>query len=109
MRALSEPPLLSFTRGCHAWLAFHPAGHVEGSTRLATQRHLQEIVFTARLDGLAQFGRDLKEAIGRAEAANALVRPLVVVIFSPELNALASRFEAVELGPGEELLPQSFP
>jgi hypothetical protein len=90
-------------------LALHAADHVEGSAGLAAQRHLQQVFFDARLDGLAQLGLDLEEAIGRAEAADALMRTLVVVIFDPGADALPRRVEAFELGAGEELLPEAGP
>lgn len=90
-------------------LALHAADHVEGSAGLAAQRHLQQVFFDACLDGLAQLGLDLKEAIGRAEAADALMRTLVVVVFDPGADALAGGVEAFELGAGEELLPEAGP
>jgi len=52
---------------------------------------------------------DFEETIRWAQTFNALVRPLVVVIFDPEFDSLASRIEAVELSPTEELLPEAFP
>ena len=73
----------------HDRLAFHPADHVEGCARLAAQRHLQNVVLDASLDGFAQLTLDLKEAIGWTETIDPLVRPLVVVMFDPELDALA--------------------
>ena len=90
-------------------LALHAADHVEGSAGLAAQGHLQQVFFDARFDGLAQLGLDLKEAIGWAEAADALMRTLVVVILDPGTNALPRRVEAFELGAGEELLPEAGP
>ena len=90
-------------------LAFHAADHVEGSPRLATQGHLQNIFLDAGGDGLTQLGLDLKEAVRRTKSFDALMRPLVVVIFSPEFNALAGLLETVELGPGQKLLPEGLP
>jgi len=37
------------------------------------------------------------------------MRTLVVVVFDPKADALAGRFETLELGPGQELLPDGFP
>jgi hypothetical protein len=70
-------------------LPFHAADHVEGSFGFAAQGHLQEIFLDACFDGLAELGGDFKEAVRRAETFNALVRPLVIVIFDPQANALA--------------------
>jgi hypothetical protein len=52
---------------------------------------------------------DLEEAIGGTEPLDPLMRPLVVIIFDPHLDALAGVVEAVELGAVEELLPDAFP
>ena len=52
---------------------------------------------------------DFEEAVRRAQAFDALMRSLVVVILNPEFDPLASALEAVELGAAEELLPDAFP
>ena len=93
----------------HDGLAFHATHHVEGGARLAAQRHLQQVFFDARLDGLAQFVLDLEEAIGRAQALDALMRPLVIIVFDPEFDPLPCCLEALELRAGEELLPDRLP
>ena len=90
-------------------LSFHAADHVKGSAWLATQRHLQQVFLDASLDGLAQLGLDLKEAIGGTQAADTLVRALVVVVFDPDFDALAGGVETFELRAGKELLPDAFP
>jgi hypothetical protein len=90
-------------------LPFHAADHVEGGARLAAQGHLQQVLFDPGLDGLAQLALDLEEAIGRAEPADALMRALVVVVFYPQFDPLAGGVEAVELGAGEEVLPEAGP
>jgi len=41
---------------------------------------------------------DFEEAVCRAQALDALVRSLVIVILNPEFDPLASALEAVELG-----------
>ena len=64
-------------------LAFHAPDHVEGGLGLAPQGHLQGIFLNARLDGLAQLAGHFKEPVGWTEPFDALVRPLVVVIFDP--------------------------
>ena len=90
-------------------LAFHAADHVEGRLGLAAQGQLQEVVLDAGLDGLAQLARDFKVAVGRAKAFDALVRPLVIIVFDPQPDAFPRRLEALELRSGEELLPDAFP
>lgn len=70
-------------------LPFHPADHIEGSLGLAAQRHLQQVFFDACFHGLAQFGGDFEVAIRRAEAFDALVRPLVIIILDPEPDPFA--------------------
>jgi hypothetical protein len=52
---------------------------------------------------------DLKEAIRRTQAFDTLIGPLVVVVFDPEFDPFPGRFEAVELGSDEELLPDGGP
>ena len=93
----------------HDGLAVHAPHHVEGSLGFTAQGQFQQIFLDPGLDGLAQGRLDLEEAVRRAEALNALVRPLVVVIFDPEFDPFPSRLEAVELGAAEELLPDAFP
>lgn len=76
---------------------------------MAAQSHLQQVVFYARLDGLAQLAGDFKEAVRRAKPFDALMGPLVVVIFDPEFDPFPRRLEALELGAGKELLPDGLP
>jgi hypothetical protein len=90
-------------------LTFHAADHVEGGFGLAAQRHLQQVFLDAGLDGPAQLGLDLEEAIGGTQAADALMRALVVIILDPDFDALARGFKTFELRAGEELLPDAFP
>jgi hypothetical protein len=90
-------------------LAFHPADHIEGGAGFAAQSHFQKVILDAGFNRFAQFVLDFEEAVGRTETADALVRPLVVVISDPELDPLAGRIEALELGAGEKLLPDGFP
>jgi hypothetical protein len=71
-------------------LAFHAADHIEGSFGLTAQRHLQQVFFNACFHGFAQLGGDFKIAVGRAKTFDALVRPLVIVVFDPEPDALPS-------------------
>ena len=90
-------------------LAVHPPDHVEGGFGFAVQRQLQEIGLDAGFDGFAQLGLDGKETIGRAEAFDSLVRPLVIIIFDPELDALAGVIEAAKLGADQVVLPDGGP
>jgi len=90
-------------------LAVHPPDHVEGRLRFAAQGEFEEVFLNARFDGFAQFILDLEEAVGRAKAVNALMRPLVVVVFDPEFDPLAGGVETVELGAHQEVLPDGGP
>jgi hypothetical protein len=90
-------------------LAVHPPDHVEGGLGFAAQRQLQEIGLDAGLDGFAQFGLDGKETIRRTEAVEALVRPLVVVVFDPKLDAVPGVIEAAKLGADQVVLPDGGP
>ena len=90
-------------------LIFHPADHVEGSTRLTPQGQFQEVILNTGLEGFLQFGVDLEEPIGGAEASDPLMGPAMVVIFEPEFDAFPGRFEALKLSSGEELAPERSP
>ncbi|HWT82769.1 MAG TPA: hypothetical protein VN648_28640, partial [Candidatus Methylomirabilis sp.] len=90
-------------------LPFHAADHVEGSLGLAAQGHLEQVVLHASLHGFAQLAGDFKVAVRRAEAFDALVGPLVVVVFDPEPDPFPGRLEALELGAGQELLTDALP
>ena len=93
----------------HDRLAVHAPDHVEGGLRFAAQGQFQEVFLNARLDGFAQFILDLEEAVRRAEAVNALMRALVVIVFDPEFDSLPSGVKAVELGADQEVLPDRGP
>ena len=93
----------------HDALALHAAHHVEGRVGPAPQGHLQHVVPDALLEGPAQFVLDLKKAVRRAEPADPLVGPLVVVILDPEPDAGPGRLEVIELGPAQELAPDRAP
>jgi hypothetical protein len=93
----------------HDGLAVHAADHVEGGLGFAAQGQFQEIFLDARLDGFAKGRLDLEEAVGRAKTFDALVGSLVVVVFDPEFDSFTRRFEALELGARQEVLPDAFP
>ena len=93
----------------HDRLAVHPPDHVEGRLRFAAQGQLQQVFLNALLDGAAELRLDLEEAVCWAEAVNALMRPLVVIVFDPEFDPFAGGVETVELGPDQEVLPDRGP
>lgn len=90
-------------------LAVHPAHHIKGRLRFATQGQLQKVLLDASLDGFAQLRLDLEEAVGRTQPINALIGPLVIVIFNPQFDPLPGGVKAVELGAHQELLPDGGP
>ena len=81
-------------------LPFHAADHVEGGFGFSAQGQLEQVFFDAGLDGFAQLGSNLEEAVRRAKTFNALMRPLVVVVSDPEADAFPRRVEAFKLGAG---------
>lgn len=99
----------AFLRAQDDRLAFHPAHHVEGRTRFAAQGHLEQIVLDPRFEGLAQLGLDFEETVRRAQSADALMRPFVVVILDPEFDARAGVLEGIKLRALEKLLPDAGP
>jgi hypothetical protein len=92
----------------HRLLA-HPPYHVEGTARLPSQRQFQHVVLNAALDDLAQFLGNGKEAVGRTQPLQGLMRPPMVVVFHPQPDPFAGRLEAVELGALQELFPDGLP
>ena len=93
----------------HDGLAVHAAHHVKGRVGAAPQGHFQHVVADTLFEGLAQFGLDFEIAVRRAEAAEALMGTLVIVILDPEADPGAGLFEVVELGAAEELAPDGAP
>jgi hypothetical protein len=87
----------AFLRAQDDRLAVQPAHHVEGRARLAAQGHFQEVLFDPRFHGLAQLGLDFEKAVRRAQAADPLVGPLMVIVLDPEFDALARVLEGIEL------------
>jgi hypothetical protein len=90
-------------------LAVHPPHHVERRLGFAAQGQFQQVFLDARFNGLAQLGLDLEEAVGWTQPFDALVGPLVVVMFDPELDPFAGRLEALELGADQKVLPDGGP
>jgi hypothetical protein len=107
--AIDAEPQFSLLGAQHDRLPLHAPDHVEGRLRAAAQGHLEGVLADALLDGLAQLVLDLKEAIRRAEPADALVGALVVVMLDPEPDALARLLEVIKLRPPEELSPDRVP
>ena len=99
----------AFFRPQHDGLPLHASDHVEGRLGTAAQGHFEDIFPDAFLNGLAQIVLDFKEAVRRAQAADALMRALVVVMLDPQADALASLLEVVELGAAEEFSPDGVP
>ena len=93
----------------HDRLAVHPPDHVKGRLGFAAQGQLQEVVLDAGLNGFAQFALDLKETVGWAQTLDALIGPLVVVVFDPEFDPLAGRLKTLELGADQKVLPDRGP
>jgi hypothetical protein len=90
-------------------LALHPANQVKGRLRLPSQCHLQQVLLDSRLDRFLHLTLDFKKTIRRAQPADPLVGPAVIVVFYPELQALPRRLERVELRPHQKLLPHRRP
>jgi hypothetical protein len=100
---------LAFFGSDHHRLATHAAHHVKWVHRPAPKRQLQSVFLHALFQRLFQIVGDLEKPVGRTQPADALVRPLVVVIFDPEGAPLHSLFEAVKLHPLKKLVENGFP
>jgi hypothetical protein len=90
-------------------LSFHAAHHIKRQLRLAPKRHLKKVLLNALLDGLAQIGLYLEVPVCRAQAAQPLVRTLVVVILHPLTDTLLSVLETCELRSAQELHEDRLP
>lgn len=93
----------------HDRLAVHAPDHVEGRLGFAAQGQFEEIFLNPCLDGFAEIMLDLEVAVRGTEAFNALMRPLVVVIFDPEFDPLAGGVEGIKLGADQKVLPERGP
>jgi len=83
--------------------------HVERSLWLSAERLFKDVLCNVLFDDASQFLLDPEEPVGWAHAFQALMGPLVVVVFDPERNALLRFFEVFELCALEELGPDGFP
>jgi hypothetical protein len=106
---VNRQPQLAFLRTQHHALPLHAAHHVKRQPRLAPQRHLKKVVLDALLDGLAKLGLDLKIPVCRAQSADPLVRPLVVVILHPLPYPLLGILKTSELRTAQKLLEYRLP
>jgi len=106
---VNRQPELSFLSPQHHRLPFHTPNHVERQLRLAPKRHLKKVLLDALLNSLAELGLYLKIPVSRAQAADALVRPLVVVILHPLPDTLLSVLKTCELRTAQELLEDRLP
>jgi hypothetical protein len=98
-----HPDFPFFRPDDHA-LASHAAHHIKWVHRAAPQGKFQNVLRYAVLQCLFQVVGDLEEPVGRAQAADALVRALVIVIGNPESGSFHRLIETVELGPLEEFV-----
>jgi hypothetical protein len=100
---------LAFLRTQHHRLALHAAHHIKRQLRLAAQRHLKKVLLDALLDGLAELALYLKIPVGRAQAANTLVRTLVVVILHPLPDTFLCVLKTAELRTAQKLQEYRLP
>ena len=92
----------------HGLLA-HPADHIKGTLRFASQGQFERVLLNAPFHDLPQLLGDRKEAVGGTQAVQRLVRPLVVVVLHPQPDSLACRLETVKLRSHQELFPDGLP
>jgi hypothetical protein len=52
---------------------------------------------------------DRKKPIRRAQSADSLMRPLVIVVLDPKPHPLAGRIKTVKLSTAKKILPDRFP
>jgi hypothetical protein len=106
-----QAQLALFSPQYHA-LPFHAAHHVKRQAGLSAESHLKKVLLNTIFDRLAEPGLDLKIPVCRAQSADTLVRPLVVVIFHPLPYPLLSIFKTIELSTAQKLqeyrLPEPF-
>jgi hypothetical protein len=93
----------------HHGLIAHAADHVKRIPWLSAQGKLQSVFLNALFQGLFQAGVDLKKTIRRTKAPDALVGPLVVVIFDPEGNPASGILITGKLGTLQKLRKDRLP
>ena len=107
--AVNRDPDLSALRLEHDVLPTHAPDHVERLLRFAAQGQRFHVLRNAAFADGTHILLERKEAFRRAQSFDALMRPLVVVVFDPEFDSFPRRLKAVELGSGQELLPDGLP
>jgi hypothetical protein len=107
--AVEQHPNLALFRPDHHRLAAHAPDHVKRIHRPASKCQLQRILLDTLLQGLSEIVGDLKKPVRRAQPADALMRPLVVVILDPQRGALYRLLEAVKLRPLQKLRENRLP
>jgi len=93
----------------HHRLAAHAAHHVKRVHRSAPQGQFKGIFLNTFFKGAFEFMLDLKKPVGRAQAPDTLMRPLVIVIFYPECRPFHRLLKAVELRTEKKLILDAFP
>jgi hypothetical protein len=93
----------------HHGLAVHAAHHVERRLGLAAQGHLQDVFLDALLYGLFHLVGYLKVPVRGKQPADALVRPLVVVVSHPQPYPLTGLIKAGKGRAGQKLLENRGP
>jgi hypothetical protein len=87
----------------HALIA-HPPNHIERLTHRPAKRQLQNVVSDPLADDLLHLVRHLKEAVGRAQPLDPLVRATEVVVFHPQAQTLTGIVEPFKRRPADELV-----
>ena len=107
--AVHEHLHLAFFGSDHNRLLAHTADHIKRISGFSPQGKLQGVFLHTLLQRLFQGMGDFEEPVGRTQAADALMGPLVVVIFHPEVDPSGSILVAGELGPLQKLPEDRLP
>jgi len=100
---------LAFFRPDHYRLAAHAPNHVKRVHRTAPKCKLQHVFLHPFFQCLFQIVGDLKKSVGRAQPADTLVGPLVIIVLDPQGGPLHGLFEAVKLGALQKLVQYRLP
>ena len=95
---------LAFFGPDHHRLIPHAAHHVKRVPGPPPEGKLQDVLLNPALERLFESVLDLKKPIRRAQPADALMGPFVVVILGPKIDPLAGLIKAVKLGPLQKLV-----
>jgi hypothetical protein len=107
--AINRDPYLSALRLKHDVLPAHAPDHVERLLRFATQGQRFHVFRNAAFADATHILLERKEAFRRAQAFDALMGTLVVVVLHPVGNAFHRALKGFKTGPIQELLPDGFP